>query len=244
MKNYLKCFFASLCVVYLAAVFAPAAHSDVPLASDDEPNSSIAAIDVYSFSLWLKVPQVINNTTSQGERRYKSQKIIGTMYVKWNVDDSFTLVFENLENKNFKVGGYNVTYEGFEDRNTFYTRYTYTGSNRTNTFTKPELCFFLELLPSYAIGGNNEDNSFYLLLSGAGTSTIKKAYGARIATRIHGYAAGSQGCGCSAYSHKSPTRIASVCGPSERVLDVVATWGTWTAKWKQRIDCGGLCVCR
>lgn len=192
------------------------------------------AMDTYGLTLSLKVPQVLSNTTSQGYRKYQNQKIKGNMNIIWMSDDSFRIEFDNLVNKTFYVSGGKVTYQGIVDREVVYTRFNWIGSNLTDSFKTPCLGFYLELEPSYSKGGNTEDNSFFLMLAGKGRSIYKKKYQCRIAKSILGYAAGTQGCGCTAYGHKSPTRVASIDGPTETPDDVVPTFGRWTAKWENR----------
>ena len=198
---------------------------------------SLECYDEYDFKLTLNVPQVLNNTQSLGYRKYKNQTIKGKMYICWLVGGGFRIAFDNLKNSNFKVRGEKVTYEGLEDATIVSTRFNYIGDNKTGKFTTPCLCFYLELEPSYAIGGNTEDNGFYVLLAGKGSSALKMNKCCRIATKFSGRAAGTQGCGCYAYSHKSPTRTAEKNGPGDEVDDVVATYGTWKATWKTRVSC-------
>lgn len=238
MKKSLICFLAlaSVALTYLftdssAKAFASSNNCMVPIQED----SAIVATDIYDLSLRLKVPQVVNNSLSTGSRKFQNQTIRGQLYVQWRENGRYTLDFGNLENKNFKVGKVNVKYTGYEDSEVVYPRFNYIGNNATETFRTPCICFYLELEPSYAIGGNSEDNSFFLLLSGKGTSTVKSKIGSRIASNFHGYVTGTQGCGCYAYGHKSPTRVASMYGPSEVVEDVVPTFGTWDARWKKRV---------
>ena len=243
MKKLLGCLWTVMLLCWIA---------EVPLISrayavdftDGEESLTVLATDTYSFVLNLKVPQVLDNTKSLGYRKYKTQKITGDMYVKWLADGTFAIEFGNLVNSKFTVNGAKVTYKGYEDRNVVYTRFNYIGSNKTDVFKTPCLCFYLELEPSYAKGVNSEDNSFYVLLSGSGNSKFDKTYGSRIATKFTGYASGTQGCGCKAYSHKSPTRSATIVGPMDDVSDVVATFGTWNARWKSRMMCGGLSLLR
>ena len=219
----------------LIAAFLAVLMSAAMAVEDDDETPTTVAKDLYAITITLKVPQVLKNTTSMGYRKYVTQRIKGEMYVNWLSDGTYTLSFAKLVNRNFKVGWDNVTYSGYEDRDMIYTKYNYIGSNKTGVFKTPCLCFFLELEPSYAIGGNNEDNSFYLTLAGSGKSFVQKGDSCRIAKRFSGYAAGTQGCGCSAYSHKSPTRGATVEGPTGFVDDVVATYGKWQAEFKKRI---------
>jgi len=243
MKKLLGCLWLAMLLCWIAGIpiISTAYATD---ADEEDASSTVVAIDIYSFCLNLKVPQVLDNTKSLGYRKYQTQRIKGDMYIKWLDDGSFAIEFGNLKNSRFKVNGAYVTYKGYEDSDVVYTRYNYIGSNKTEAFRTPCLCFYLELEPSYAKGGNTEDNSFYVLLAGTGSSSFKRTYGSRIATRFHGYAAGTQGCGCAAYSHKSPTRNATIVGPMDGVSDVVATYGTWSATWKRRMMCGGLSVLR
>lgn len=211
-----------------------AAQTD--LESTSEAEAERIGADEYLFKMRLNVPQVVDNTTSQGKRIYRVQTIKGPMYIVWLADGNFRIEFGNLVNLNFKVGGENVTYEGREMKEVVYSRFNYIGDNRTGKFIKPCLAFFGEFEPSYAKGEASEDNSFYLMFSGYGMSTVKRAYGgARIATCINGYVAGVQGCGCSAYGHMSPTRDATIMGPGEKVNDVVSTNGRWRMVWKGRV---------
>ena len=210
----------------------------------DDSSGLIMATDVYKFTLHLNVPQVFDNSQSSGYRKYQRQTITGEMLIRWIDDGSFRIDFNNLYNKKFKVGGQNVTYVGYEDSNIVLSRYTYIGSNKTGLFVKPSICFYLELEPSYSKGGNTEDNSFYLLLAGEGKSVFKKSMKVRVGEYLRGYASGTQGCGCAAYTHKSPTRKATICGPMDEVSDVVATYGHWSAMWQNRISCGGAIICR
>ena len=243
MKKLLGCLWFAMLVCWIAGI--PIISNAYATDADEEDvSSAVVAIDIYSFSLNLKVPQVLNNTKSLGYRKYQTQRIKGDMYIKWMDDGSYAIEFGNLKNSRFKVNGAYVTYKGYEDKEVVYTRYNYIGSNKTDAFKTPCLCFYLELEPSYAKGGNTEDNSFYILLAGTGSSTFKGKFGSRIATRLHGYAAGTQGCGCAAYSHKSPTRNATIVGPMDGVSDVVATFGSWSAKWTRRMMCGGISLLR
>lgn len=216
------------------ALVGATALTNIPQVKGDEP---VEGGDVYNFKMTLKVPQVLDNTASRGYRAYKSQTIKGTMYVLWNADGGYGIQFSGLTNANFKVGGANVTYKAFVNEDLIVPRFTYIGSNATEKFVKPCLCFAAVFEPSYAIGEPTEDNSFTLMLSGSGLSANKKAYNARIATSFSGNVAGVQGCGCADYGHKSPTREASACGPSDEVSDIVATYGTWRATWKNRVFC-------
>lgn len=206
---------------------------DYDIDDGEEEVSNIVAKDIYIFKLSLRVPQVLNNSTSKGVRKIQRQIITGNLNVLWHEDGSCSFETEGLYNKNFKIGGKNVTYEGYAGDAIVYPRFNYIGSNLTEKFKTPCLYLSLVLEPSYALESVSEDNSFYLVLSGFGTSLLKN--GTRIATKIRGNASGSQGCGCMDYGHKSPTRKACIYGVSDDVSDVVATYGTWTMKWKKRV---------
>ena len=212
--------------------------ASLAMANDSEANvtTKTLAEDIYDLSMSLKVPQVQNNTTSNGYRKFTVQKIKGKMYIVWKSDGTFQIEFSDLVNKNFKVRGVNVTYEGYQDESV-YPRFNFIGNNKTGNFTTPCICFSVVLEPSYALGGATEDNSFILVMSAKGTAKYKKNLGCTIATTLSGYVAGHQGCGCMDYGHKSPTRNATICGPGSGVSDVVATFGIWKAKWKGRRCC-------
>ena len=199
-----------------------------------EPIPLVEAVDLYNMKIRLDVPQVVDNSSSEGKRVYRMQNIWGNMEVQWLSDGTMQLAFSGLVNRQFFVSGKAVTYKGYESQDMMSTHFVWIGNNKTGKFATPCLSFFLELLPSYALTEVSEDNSFYLLMAGKGVSKYKRTYDAQIATRIKGYAAGTQGCGCMDYSHKSPTRIAGRIGPTDGVSDVVATMGTWQALWKNR----------
>ena len=200
---------------------------------EEEEVSRVVATDVYTLKISLRVPQVLDNSKSTGVRKVKRQVISGEFHVLWHEDGGYSFETSGLYNRNFKVGGHNVTYTGYAGDGIVYPRFNYIGNNLTGDFRKPCLSVSLVLEPSYAVESVNEDNSFYLVLSGFGSSSLKK--GNRIATSLSGYASGSQGCGCTDYGHKSPTREAGLHGPSETAADVVVTYGTWTMKWKKRL---------
>ena len=203
--------------------------------SDDEfedEESAIIATDTYDFRAVLSVPQVINNTESLGERKFQNQIIKGNFYVNWHEDGSHSFGFDNLSNTRFRVGGKYVTYEGFVDYDKSFPRFSWIGSNKKKLFKTPTLAIDIVFEPSYAISEITEDNSFYLSLSGKGTSIVRN--GSRIAKTIRGKVAGKQGCSCADYGHISPTRAAGIDGPTDSVTDVVETEGTWRIIWKKR----------
>lgn len=202
--------------------------------SSDESDADLVAVDEYDLRMRLQVPQVFNNTTSQGYRVYRPQTVSGSMFVGWMSDCGFKIYFGKLVNQQFKVQGSKVTYTAEVLSDTVYPRFVYIGNNKTDRFTTPCICFYAQLLPSYAIGEPEEDNSFYMMFAGKGSSACKSNLKSRIVKRLNGYAAGMQGCSCMAYGHKSPTRNAGISGPTEVVNDVVSSFGTWRATWKNR----------
>jgi hypothetical protein len=174
--------------------------------------------EVYSLRLYLKVPQVRDNSLSTGRRVYVRQRLEGEMYVTYSAD-SVDIAVVGLVNRNFKVGGKNVGYQVF----TGVTCWNLIGDNRTGIFRRPSVCFSMEAQPSYAWSWEpDSDNSFVLTLSGFGTSY-------RV---LHGYVSGTQGCGCAVFGHKSPTRRMGPRGQPLQVSDVAATFGTWHARLK------------
>lgn len=175
--------------------------------------------EVYSLKLHLKVPQVRDNSASMGRRAYAKQRLEGEMHVTYS-GDSVSIAVRGLVNKNFKVGGKNVEYQVVTD----ITCWNLIGNNRIDRFKKPSVCFSMEAQPSYAWPWKpDSDNSFVLTVSGFGAS-----YKA-----LRGYVSGTQGCGCAAYGHKSPTREMGPAGRPMQVSDMAATFGKWRAKLKR-----------
>lgn len=195
-----------------------------------------AIVDYYDFDATLKVPQVVNNSTSQGKRSYVTQHVVGRMAIDYLEDGSILFDFIDLYNKNFKVNGGKVTYTAYVNEEKVYPRLNYIGNNKTDKFQTATIAFYMEALPSYAKGEAGEDNSFLLTFAGKGTTSTALAKGCRLPKTFGGNCAGTQGCGCAAYTHKSPTRRASATGPTDMVDDVAATWGTWKAKFVKSIS--------
>ena len=139
-------------------------------------------------------------------------------------------------NKNFKVNGGKVTYTAYVNEEKVYPRLNYIGNNKTDKFQIATIAFHMEAMPSYAKGEAGEDNSFLLTFAGKGTTSTSLAKGCRLPKTFGGNCAGTQGCGCAAYTHKSPTRRARATGPTDMVDDVAATWGTWKAKFVKSIS--------
>lgn len=126
-------------------------------------------------------------------------------------------------NKNHKISGRNIVYTTALSYSP-YPRFSAIGSNKTGKFNVASVCFGIEAEPSYNIGYMNEDNGLYLTLSGKGKLAKNKF------KQASGYAAGTIGCGCSAYGHTSPTRKIGYHGTTDVVDDVAAVHGRWSMK--------------
>lgn len=220
-----------LCLGMATAITLMAVSSDYRSDATEPP---VAATDEYSFQMRLKVPQVKDNAESKGYRKMEWQTIKGKFYIVWREDGSFSLDFSDVKNDNFKVRGVKVSYEGLILDYAVPVNFVYIGDNKKNKFETPCLSFYVELVPSYAMGQFGEDNSFVVLLAGDGRTKKVKSLGCRIASRFSGGVGGTQGCGCMLFKHKSPTRAAGMLGPTDKVVDVVPTYGRWTAHWKKR----------
>lgn len=208
--------------------------------------------DTYNLKLSLRIPRVYNNTESQGYRKYQTQKITATMKVTYDTDDVGTcptIEICDMINNTHKVNGSKIQYTVLVDNDgqTVIPRFNALGNNKKNEFKQASVIFHIECEPSYAKGEPNEDNSLYITLAGIGTvadrywyscgdegsylGTTKKSGACKVGvvTKLSGYVTGAQGCGCTDYGHVSPTRVMSVCGPSDVVTDVAAVYGTWSA---------------
>lgn len=177
-----------------------------------------AQTDVYSFRMNLDVPQVVNNSNSRGKRVYRRQRLEGTLTVTYHQDAPPDVAISGLKNRNYKVAGSPVAYKTTVSE---YATWHLVGNNATGVFRKPSVCFGMEAQPSYAYAYEpTNDNSLVLTLSGKGRSR----------RRIRGHVAGTLGCGCSDYGHKSPTRVMGPYGrPLDIVVDVAGVSGTWKA---------------
>lgn len=203
--------------------------------------ANATVIDVYDLTLTLKIPHVQDNYQSLGTRRYKSQRLAGTLTVKYEDNKAPELSITGLKNLTYKINGTNVQYVATIDNagNVMYPRWNMIGSNKTNKFTTPSVFFFVEAIPSYAIGTVGDDNSLYLSLAGTGTSATKtmkpEAMKYVVPKTINGYVTGTQGCGCADYGHVSPTRLLGMYGAMlDYVDDVAAVLGTWRCKHIRR----------
>jgi len=204
-------------------------------------------VDVYELTMSLHVPRVYDNTTSQGYRKYQTQRIKGYLYATYDDDDNVTLRIDSCYNKTHKVAGSYVKYQVTVDNDgtILYPRWTYIGSNKTGIFKTPSVAFYIDCFPSYAKGADEPDNSLLLTLAGTGiTKKVKKTGGIYI-SKLKGTASGILGCGCMAYGHVSPTRQIGFCGPRDKeVRDVCAVFGTWSAKYVKSQACGSCITCR
>lgn len=172
----------------------------------------------YDLTMVLKVPRVYNNMTSEGYRKYQTQRVNGILRVIVNDCQSEpTIEVVGLCNRTHKVNSKCVTYDTVVDGSSFWHSI---GSNATGSFRKSSVCIRIDADPSYNIGDDEPDNTLILALSGSGT---EKA--------ISGKVAGQIGCGCRAYGHKSPTRIMW----TDQVVDIASVYGFWKAKYKRTV---------
>ena len=219
-----------------------------------------AYTDTYALKLSAKVPRIYDNTKSLGYRKYQYQVIKGYLHITYpeNKNDTFgrpQITITDLYNKTHKVSGGYITYkcsvnnEG--DSSGPITRVNLIGNNKTGEFKTASIVFYLDAEPSYNKGEDDEDNSLLITLAGSGkckkiehyeyvccNGKLKKVkLGKCVAiSSVSGNWAGTLGCGCYAYGHTSPTRVASPCGPSDTVDDVAATWGAWTISYVSSSD--------
>lgn len=192
-----------------------------------------AVIDVYDFTMRLKIPRVYSNTQSLGYRKLQTQKITGQIHVRYTDGELPEIIVTNLVNHTHKINGSSIRYQCYKDEYAI-SRFNYIGNNRKNVFIKPGLSFSFIADPSYNIGAIEEDNSLYLQLAGYGTSSAKKFAGNRIPSKLRGNVTGNLGCGCTEYGHKSPTRVIGWYGFTDYVDDVAPVYGSWTMKIKSR----------
>ena len=221
--------------------------------------SAAAYTDTYAFKLSAKVPRIYDNNQSKGYRKYQGQVIKGYLHITYpETKDGFgrpTVTITDLYNKTHKISGQSITYKCTvnNDGNAEgpMTRVNLIGSNKTGEFNTASILFYLDAEPSYNKGEDDEDNSLLITLGGSGkckkfehyqyvccNGKLKKVkLGKCMAiSSASGAFGGSLGCGCYAYGHISPTRVASPCGPSEIVDDVAATWGTWSMSYLESSD--------
>ena len=215
----------------------------------------------YKFKVRNWVPRIYDNMSSLGYRKYKLQQIDGVLDIEFTENNRPSIVVSDLVNKSHKINGKNITYTAKVNNDGDFegpmTRVNLIGDNKTGKFTTASVVFYIDAEPSYNIGEDNEDNSLICTFAGKGTTSTKtiKAWERytytdnkgktrsalrqvtlgkyRIITTLRGYDAGTLGCGCYAYGHTSPTRVAGALGPTDFVDDVASTWGAWRATYLQ-----------
>ena len=168
--------------------------------------------DVYDLRMSVKVPRIYNNTESLGYRKYQAQRIVGELWLVYKDNHTRpTILVTNLVNKTHKMsnGRYvsyrvNVDNEGTQ----VYPRINLIGNNKTDVFKTPSVIFYLDAEPSYNLGDDTEDNSLLVTLAGTGSTSTSIEKGNRVISKLTGNLAGTLGCGCTAYGHISPTRVA------------------------------------
>lgn len=193
-----------------------------------------ATVDSYDLACVLRVPAIVDNMQSQGSRKYKTQRLYGTLYVAYYDDAREPAVWvDGLFNKSYKIRGTCVTYKSRVEGAMLHA----IGSNKTGKFKTTTLTMSLKADPSYNIGDDEPDNTLLLVLSGQGSSPKD----------MSGFAAGQLGCGCRAYGHVSPTRIVYCPGIGSKyvgaflpaywyptVVDIAPCWGRWHARFRAR----------
>lgn len=201
------------------------------LEQDQGQEREIAAVDVYSFTMRLYVPRVRDNARSLGYRKYQLQTIKGEMRMAYGPDAALVdVAFANMVNKTHRLAnGTRVSYGSTSLDWTIPPRFNAVGSNRTGAFKTASIYFYVAADPSYNIGELEEDNSLYVMLAGKGVFDSKRL-GLKSAK---GHAAGTIGCGCAAYGHKSPTRRITFYGPGQEVDDVASVFGRWSMKYSR-----------
>jgi len=193
-------------------------------------------VDEYSLVMKLQVPRIYDNTESLGKRKYQVQRLEGTLYIAYADGEEMPQVMvSNLVNKTHKIGGKGIRYSCTVDEGCTVPRVNLIGSNRTGVFNVPTMSFGLDAEPDYNVGEDDEDNSLIVNLAGKGATSTDGCGNRRIRI-VKGYVAGTMGCGCRAYGHVSPTRVADACGASDLVDDVAAVFGVWYAKFRRRVS--------
>ncbi len=197
----------------------------------EEPQVEVAAVDTYIFTMHLAVPRIYDNAQSLGSRKYQSQTIKGEMLMMYGKDAKLVDVqFTNMVNKTHKLSnGKYVSYGRTTLDTIIWPRFNAIGSNKTGKFKTASICFYIAAEPSYNIGEFDEDNALYVMLAGKGAFHSKQLH----LKSASGKVAGTLGCGCMAYGHKSPTRKITFYGPGKEVDDVAAVFGTWSIKYSK-----------
>lgn len=229
----MKSHFTAIRVSIFAAVFAlcGAVRSD-------------SVVDWYRIKMAVYVPRVYDNTNSTGYRKYQRQTFSGYLAISYDAECNEevrpTVSVCSLENLTHKIGGKRIAYECTVDDGCVASRVNYIGNNGRNKFTTPTIVFYMDAEPNYNVGGDDEDNSLLITLAGHGSSTSKRfnGYKCMIPKSFKGTVSGTLGCGCKAYGHTSPTRVACATGASNLVDDVAPVHGTWSAYFVTR--CGNV----
>lgn len=227
--------------------------------------------DVYDFRMSVQTPRIYNNTESLGYRKYQSQTIKGHMCISYSpkvLDDDYSkrpiIWFLDLTNQTHKINGAKIGYscevDTYGDMGPM-TRVNVIGDNKKNEFNTASVCFYMDAMPDYSKGEDDEDNSLLITLGGKGTTSLKTVYGYeeyqycscgklrtvkrrivlgkyRYIQSLNGGFGGTLGCGCTAYGHKSPTRVMGALGATESVDDVAAVYGTWSATYNAKLSDG------
>ena len=212
------------CIVSLALA---ACLVPVPAPAETE------VVDTYKITMRLQVPEIVDNMASLGRRRFRTHRLEGSVEVAYSSPQSAPRVrFSALTNRSYTVGGVPVTYSAVADS----VVWAAIGDNARGTFKVPAVAMSVEADPSYNVGDDEPDNTLLLRLAGRGSSF----------KRLSGYAAGQLGCGCMAYGHLSPTRIAYApyVGPYwwcwtprysyPHATDIASCWGAWSMKFVAR----------
>lgn len=199
---------------------------------DDRDTRTCTGRDVYDFVMKVDTPRIYDNTQSLGYRKYQKQTIKGYLIISYLDDGTTTVSIESLANKTQTSITYSCTVGG----DGYPTRVYLVGNNKTDVFKTASVAFSLDAEPSYNKGADDEDNSLIITLSGHGTCAKDKKANRQYIKNLKGTLAGTLGCGCYAYGHKSPTRKANYCGHTDQVVDVAAVSGTWSAKFNKKLS--------
>ena len=231
---------AAFLTIFLGMTVANVCHAGYLFSEDP----TVVGVDGFKFQMALKVPRIYDNNSSKGYRKYQAQKLEGEMYLIYRNGETPEVVITNLVNKTQKMSnGAKIKYSCTIDPEKVYPVVNYIGNNKTGKFNVGSIVFYLDADPNYNKGEDDPDNS--LLVTIAGKSTTTKCYMSEWLGKAYkylgwyyeyrtfsGYVAGTLGCGCYAYGHTSPTRVAGACGPTRTVSDVAAVWGSWKATHK------------
>lgn len=210
--------------------------------------------DTYVVKFMTKVPRIYDNMQSLGYRKYQSQLITGYLTITYpdateeNPSPRPRIEITDLYNKTHKINGRNITYgvivnnDGEDYVYGPRTRVNRIGSNKTGKFDTASIVFYMDANPSYNIGDDVEDNALLMTAAGSGKCKSFKHYEYQCINgrlkkvmvgkcdgiySVTGNTAGQIGCGCMAYGHTSPTRVADQCGATRIVDDIAAIFGSW-----------------